>query len=104
MEQFALIMNEYIKSELLIIVPVLYVIARFMDASKVPNDKIPYVLMMVSILLAGIYTFSKIDIHSFQTILMAIFSTLVQGILLSGSAIFSGILFQSYTKNRKKNK
>ncbi|MEG0264797.1 MAG: phage holin family protein [Erysipelotrichaceae bacterium] len=104
MEQFAAMMNEYVKSELLVIVPVLYVIARFMDTSKVPNDKIPYVLMIVAVILSGFYTFATIDLKSFQAILMAIFSTIVQGILLSGSAIFSGILLQSYHKKRKKVK
>lgn len=98
MENFATIINEYIKSELLVIVPVLYIIAKLLDTSKLNNQLIPGILMLISLTLAGVYTFASVDISSIQKILFAVFSTIVQGVLLSGSAVFGGILAQLYTK------
>lgn len=102
MENFAAIMNEYVKSELLVLVPVLYIIAKIMDSYNVKKQMIPIVLMVISVTLAGIYTFATVDIGSFQKILMALFSTFVQGILLSGTAVFSGILVGLVNTQTKK--
>lgn len=105
LEEVISIINEYIKSELLVIVPVLYVIAKLLDASKLSNRLIPGILMAISLLLAGIYTFGTVDTSSIHKFLLALFSTLIQGVLLSGSAIFSGILTQLLTspKDEKSN-
>lgn len=92
MEDFIALFNQYVRSELLVIVPVLYVIANILSKSKIANTRIPMMLLTISVVLAGMYTFAVTPIHSFQTILMATFTTLIQGILLSGSAIFGGIL------------
>lgn len=102
MEEITAVINEYVKSELLVVVPVLYILAKFLDSSKVNNQKIPLILMIISLVLAGIYTFATVDISTPQLFLLALFSTLVQGILLSGAAVFSGILIQ--TVNAAKNK
>lgn len=100
MENFASIMNEYIKSELLVLVPVLYIIAKYLDSSKVKKQSIPLILLAISVVLAGIYTFATVDTSNIHKVLMAIFSTIVQGVLLSGSAIFSGILVLTMNKNK----
>lgn len=92
MQEFVSLLNQYVRSELLAVVPVLYILAKILSSSKVPNQKIPVILLIVSITLAGIYTFAVMPVNSLKTILMAIFSSLIQGILLSGSAVFSGIL------------
>lgn len=100
MEDFTTIINEYVRSELLVLVPVLYILARYLDSSDLENRKLPFVLLTVSILLAGIYTFATVDISDFQKILMALFSSFVQGVLLSGTAVFGGILAQSFNKKK----
>lgn len=92
MQDFVALLNQYVRSELLVVVPVLYILAKILSSSKVPNRKIPPILLIVSVTLAGIYTFAVMPVDNLKTILMAVFSTLIQGILLSGSAVFSGIL------------
>lgn len=84
--------NQYIRSELLIITPVLYVIAKAVSNSKTDDKQIPWILMGVSVVLAGLYIFATSDISTISQFSMALFSTLVQGILLSGAAVFGGIL------------
>lgn len=97
-------LNEYIRSELLIITPVLYVIAKAITMSSSIEDKyIPWILIVVSVVLAGLYTFSVTDTSSFHQILMAAFSTIVQGILLSGTAVFGGILGKMIQERKTKN-
>lgn len=99
MQTVITLMNEYIRSELLVLTPVLYIIARVLKDNQVSNRRLPVYLMLISICLAGIYTFAVTDVSSFPKVLMAIFSTLVQGILLSGTAIFGGILIKNAQKN-----
>lgn len=96
-------LNEYIRSELLIITPVLYVIAKAVSLSSIEDKWIPWILMGVSIALSGLYTFSVTDVSTLSNLLMAIFSTIVQGILLSGTAIFGGILGQLLKEKRIKS-
>lgn len=89
---FVAMMNEYIRSELLIVTPVLYIIARMLENSKVSNERIPWLLLVIAVILAGLYTFATTDISTYSRFLMALFSTAVQGVLLSGTAVFGGIL------------
>lgn len=92
MQDFVALLNQYVRSELLVVVPVLYILARILSSSKVANRKIPIILLLVSVTLAGIYTFAVVPVNDFKTVLMAVFSSLIQGVLLSGSAVFSGIM------------
>lgn len=89
------LINKYVRSELLVLIPVLYIIAKVMDQSKIQNKYIPVILMVISVICSGVYTFSTVEIPNYRGILFAIFTSFVQGIILSGGAIFSGILMQS---------
>lgn len=101
MQDVTTLINEYIRSELLILVPVLYIITKNLDSSSINKRWIPIILMLISVVLAGIYTFASVDISSLRNILMALFSTVVQGVLLSGTTVFSGLLAQSMKKPTK---
>lgn len=86
------LMNSYVKSELLILTPVLYIIARMMDTSQIDNRKIPWYLLLISIILSTLYTFANVDISTIPLCMMALFTSLVQGVLIAGTTIFGGIL------------
>lgn len=106
MEIFA-IMNDFIKTELLILTPVLYVIVHYLTDSRVKNEYIPWILLCISVALSGLYIFATNPIGTFSQVLMAIFTTIVQGILLSSTAIYGGILNnvtrKIYQDRRKKD-
>lgn len=87
-------MNEYLKTELLIITPVLYLIARYLKSSHVKTVYIPWILLGISVILSGLYIFASNPFNNATEVLMAIFTTIVQGILLSGTAVYGGILGQ----------
>lgn len=93
MENFIQIFNNYARSELLILVPVLYIISQFLISSKVKNEKIPIIISIISIVLSAIYTLSIVSVISISTFLLAIFTSVTQGVLFAGATILGGILF-----------
>lgn len=92
MPSFIFIVNKYVRSELLILVPVLFVIKKMLISSKVKSERIPVILMVIAIVCSGLYTFSTVDIPNLHGILFAIFTSLMQGVILSGGAMFGDML------------
>lgn len=78
-----------IKPELLILVPVIYVIGLALKKAKSFSDeRIPLVLGIIGILVAGIYVFATTELTGTQQIAMAIFTAIVQGILCAAAPVF----------------
>lgn len=74
---------EYIKPELLILVPVLYVIGMAIKKTALIADKlIPLAVGAAGILLSIIYVLATSDLGSPQAVAMAIFTALTQGVLV----------------------
>lgn len=82
------IMN-YVKPELIVLAVVLYFIGIGLKKSETVKDKyIPAVLGMIGILLAGIWVVAMCPLTSLQEIAMAIFTAIVQGILVAGLSTY----------------
>lgn len=92
MAEFLEILNQYLKPELLILIPVIYVINTILFKTKVNNDHIPYITGIFSIVLCTIYVFATSQIVNINSILMAIFTSLTQGILIGGTGLYSNII------------
>lgn len=76
--------QEYIKPELLILIPVCYILAEFIKgAGAVKKKWIPMILGGFGILLSGIYIIAS---EGFS--LMSIFTSITQGILIAGAAVY----------------
>ena len=56
--------KEYIRTELIILIPVMYLIGTGLKKSKVADRWIPSILGAVSVLLAAIWVISTGDIHN----------------------------------------
>jgi len=91
--------NHYISGELLVLVPMLYILGKYLDQTKINNNHIPMILLSVSVFLTGIYTFATCETGSFQAFLMAIFMSAAHGVLLAGGSVFGGVVFQSVKAN-----
>lgn len=98
------LINKYVRAELMVLVPVLYILAKMIDKGKINNDKIPVIIGAIGILLSGIYTFSTVPIPNWHGALFAIFTSITQGILLSGGAIWGGIIATQCTNMKNVNK
>lgn len=89
MELFEVI-KEYVKPELLIVAIVLFFIGKGIKNSKVIKDKyIPIILGIIGVVISAIYVVATSEIAGYQSILMMIFTAIVQGIILAGLAVYA---------------
>ena len=86
------VMN-FIKPELLILVPVLYTIGLGIKKSNVQDKYIPFILGVVSIFLSTLWVISTSDIKNWQDVVYAIFISITQGILAAGASVYVNQLY-----------
>ena len=58
--------QDYIKSELLVLIPVLYFIGMGLKKSNLADKWIPLVLGIVSIFMSAVWVFASSDVSGFQ--------------------------------------
>lgn len=80
--------QQYIKPELLILIPVLYLIGAGIKKSNIPDKFIPLILGVCGVLLAVIYLIATTPIVSTQEVATAIFTAITQGILCAGASVY----------------
>ncbi len=90
--------QDYVKSELLVLVPVIYLIGIGLKKSKLPNKWIPIILGTISIALSAIWIVATVDIPSFKEIALAIFTAVTQGVLVAGTSVYVNQLYKQYKK------
>lgn len=92
------ILKEFVKPELLILIPVLYIIGAGLKVSKFKDNFIPVTLGVVGILLSTIYVFATTDVSGNKDILMGIFISLTQGILVAGCSVYFNQIYKQLKK------
>ena len=81
---------DYIKPELLILVPVLFCVGLALKKWQGLQDKyIPITLGTVAIVLAAVYVLATSTLTSVQDVLMAVFVGITQGILCAGASVYA---------------
>lgn len=82
------IMN-YIKPELIVVAVVLYFVGMWLKKAQAVKDKyIPLILGGIGIVLCAIWVFATSTIGTGQEIAMAVFTAIVQGILVAGVSTY----------------
>lgn len=82
-------LTDYIKPELLILIPVLYLIGMGLKKSQsVADRKIPLILGACGILLAAVYVLAAAPISSWQSGMAALFTAITQGVLCAGGSVY----------------
>ncbi len=89
---------DYIKPELLTLIPVLYLLGLGLKKSKVKDNFIPIILGVVSVLLSALWIIATIDILTVKDIALAIFTSVTQGILISGASVYVNQLYKQSKK------
>ena len=84
--------QDYIKTELLILIPVLYFIGLGLKKSKLPDKWIPIMLGSISVILAALWVFSTSEIEGGKELAMAFFTSLTQGVLAAGTSVYANQL------------
>ena len=85
--------QNYIKTELLILVPVLYFVGIGLKKSKIPNKWIPVILGVSAVLLSAIWVIATTDITGLQEAASAIFTAVTQGVLVAGASVYANQLY-----------
>ena len=88
------ILKEFVKPELLILIPVLYLIGTGLKNSKFKDNLIPIVLGIFGIILSMIYVFATSEISGSKDVLMGIFISLTQGILVAGCSVYFNQIYK----------
>ena len=83
---------KYIKSELLILVPVLYLIGLGLKKSKLPDKWIPLTLGIAGVAFSAVWVVATSPIATMQDAAVALFTTLTQGILAAGASVYASQL------------
>jgi len=90
--------QEFIKPELLILIPVLYFIGVAIKKSKIKDNIIPFILGIVAVFLSGLYLFATEEINGTQAIATAIFTALTQGILIAAASVYTNQIIKQSQK------
>ena len=86
--------QEYIKPELLVLVPVLYLIGLMIKNTEKIKDKfIPAILGGIGVMLSAIYVIATEDFS-----LMSVFTAITQGVLVTGVAVYVNQLIKQISK------
>lgn len=85
--------QDYIKTELLILVPVLYFLGIGLKKSKMPDKWIPIVLGVSAVVLSAIWVIATANISGVQETASAIFTAVTQGILVAGASVYANQLY-----------
>ena len=90
----------YVKPELIILAVVLYFIGMGFKKAQYFQDKhIPAVLGIIGIVLSALWVYATSAITTPQEIAMAIFTALVQGILVAGLSVYVNQLIKQKNKS-----
>lgn len=89
----------YIKPELIVVAIVLYFVGMGLKQTQTVKDKyIPVILGATSILLATIYVIATCPIGTMQEIAMAVFTAIVQGVLVAGLSTYVNQIIKQANK------
>lgn len=85
----------YVKPELIVVAVVLYIIGVGIKKMDVIKDKyIPCILGVLGILLCAIWVMSNTSIGTVPEMLMAVFTSIVQGVLVAGLSVYGNQLIK----------
>ena len=85
--------GEYIRSELLLLIPVLNIVGAVLKKSRLPDRWIPLLLGGLGILLSAVRVLSTTSVRTAQE------TAGTQGILLAGASVY---VHQLYVQSQKK--
>lgn len=85
--------QDYIKTELLVLVPVLYFIGIGLKKSKLPDKWIPTVLGVFAVVLSACWVLATSDISGLKEAAYAIFTAVTQGVLVTGASVYVNQLY-----------
>lgn len=93
------ILKGFIKPELLILIPVLYLVGMGLKKSNIKDAYIPFILGASGIILSILWVFAASNIVNMKDILLAAFSSITQGIICAGASVYVNQLIKQAGKS-----
>ena len=90
--------QDYIKTELLILIPVMYFIGVGLKKSKMPNKWIPITLGAIAITLSAIWVIATSNILGLREVAAAFFTAITQGVLVAGASVYVNQIYVQASK------
>ena len=92
-------LKEFIRPELLVLIPVLYFIGMGLKSAEAFADKhIPLALGGVGVALAALWVVATSTITGLQDGALAVFTAIVQGVLVAGASVYIDQLIKQAKK------
>lgn len=91
-------LTQFVKPELLILVPVLYLLGEGLKKSTVKDKYIPLLVGAAGVLLSLIYVLSTEDIGGVLPLLGGVFTAVTQGILAAGGSVYCNQIIKQLHK------
>ncbi len=89
---------EFIKPELLVLIPALYFIGCMLKKSQTFADKyIPLILGLTGIVLCALWVAGTSTLETPQEIMLAVFTAIVQGIIVAGLSVYANQIYKQLT-------
>lgn len=93
------VLKEYVKPELLVVAIVLYFIGMGIKNTETISDKyIPIILGIAGVIISAIYVVATSTFNGYQSILMAIFTSIIQGIMVAGLSVYANQIIKQSQK------
>jgi Zn-dependent protease len=92
-------LKEFIKPELFILIPVLYLYGMALKKSLVADKNIPWILGASSIILCCFFIVAISEIKTLQEALMSLFTGVTQGVLCAGASVYVNQLIKQNSKS-----
>ena len=93
------VIKEYVKPELLVVAMVLYFIGiGIKNTEKISDKYIPIILGVLGVIISAIYIVATSIFNGYQSVLMAIFTAIVQGIMVAGLSVYANQLIKQSQK------
>lgn len=93
------LIQQYVKPELVVVAVVLYFVGLGINKSGIKNKYIPFILGAIGIALALLWVLATSTFEGWQSVLLAIFTAIIQGVLVAGLSTY----FDQLVKQAKKS-
>ena len=91
--------QEFIKPELLVLIPVLYFIGAAIKKSTLRDSLIPFILGVIGVVFSGVYLFAADEIIGSQAIATAIFTAFTQGVLVAAASVYANQIIKQASQD-----
>lgn len=95
-------LKEFIKPELIILIPVIYFVGIGMKKTKeIKDEYIPVLLGVCGVFLATLWVVATSTFIDYKSVVMGVFTAITQGVLVSAGSVYINQIIKQSSKEEK---